>query len=295
MTGTARHRQTVLVPAGILALSLSGCTTTETILNNDTQLGAKSDQPGTSYSPHDGEYNGLDITVVNALFRDLGLESPHPSGVLSRDRARALRDKDVDLVAATFSITPKRMQTREEGGEGLDFVGPYASTQQGFLVRKENDDIRRLVDLNGKHVCVWAGTTSANELQSKAYDGISKRTETDAQSCVAALLNDEVDAVSTDQLILYGFMDRYPSLKVIPQIKFGEPNDYGIAMVKGHRADCKKLRDALKRYVNGPDWDRDVENNLPRLPKTERDEAHPTTAEISALSCVDEPANGSTD
>lgn len=290
----ARYRRVALVPAALLTLSLSGCGT-ESILNNDTQLGAKSDQPGTSYSPHDGEFNGLDITIVNALFRDLGYDSPRPSGVLSKNRARVLHDNDVQLIAATFSITPDRMQTKEKGGDGLDFVGPYATTQQGVLVEASNTDIQRLSDLNGKQVCVWEGTTSDTELSGKAYAGIAKRKETDARTCVQALLDGQVDAVSTDQLILYGFMDRYPSLKVVPQIKFGEPNDYGIAMAKGHREDCEKLRDALKHYVSGPDWDRDVENNLPGLPKADRDEAHPTENEISSLSCVDEPANSSTD
>ncbi|MEE1737157.1 transporter substrate-binding domain-containing protein [Streptomyces sp. BE147] len=284
-----------LVPAALLALSLSGCGT-DSILNDDTRVGSKSDQPGTSYSPHDGEFNGLDITVVNALFRDLGYDSPRPIPVQSKNRTRDLHDGDIHLVAATFSITPKRMQTEGKGGEGLDFVGPYASTQQGVLVAESDTGIQELSDLDGKQVCVWKGTTSDTELSGKAYENIRLRRETDARTCVRALLDGHVSAVSTDQLILYGFMEHYRGrLKVVPEIKFGEPNDYGIAMLKKHRKDCEKLRDALKHYVSGPDWDRDVENNLPQLPKSERDEAHPTEDEISSLSCVDEPKNMPTD
>ncbi|MFJ2090290.1 transporter substrate-binding domain-containing protein [Streptomyces sp. NPDC087901] len=297
MAGAAQRRWAALTAAALLYVTVTGCSSDPpSILGDHTEVGAKSDQPGTSFSPHDGEYNGFDIAVVGTLMNMLGYDTPRFSGVLSKNRARLLHDGDVQLVAATFSITPTRMAPRSKGGDDLDFVGPYASTHQGFLVRANDRSIRNLGDLDGKVVCVWEGTTSANELSKAAYDKIVKRTEDDANYCVNALKEKEVDAVSTDQLILYGFMQANPSLKVVPGIKFGEPNDYGIAMAKGHRKDCVRLRDKLTEYVRqATSWERDFQNSLPAVPKAVRDEAKPTESEISALSCVDEPGAGTAD
>ncbi|MFD8692747.1 transporter substrate-binding domain-containing protein [Streptomyces sp. NPDC059651] len=295
MAAAARRRWAALTAAALLYVT--GCTSDPpSILGNDTEVGAKSDQPGTSFSPHDGEYNGFDIAVVGTLMNMLGYETPRFSGVLSKNRAQLLHDGDVQLVAATYSITPTRMAPKEKGGDDLDFVGPYASTHQGFLVRANDRSIRTLADLYGKVVCVWKGTTSANELSKAAYDKIVKRTEEDAGYCVNALKEKEVDAVSTDMLILYGFMQANPSLKVVPGIKFGEPNDYGIAMAKGHRKDCVRLRDKLTEYVRqATSWERDFQNSLPAVPKAVRDEAKPAESDIQALSCVDEPGAATAD
>ncbi|MGW7094163.1 hypothetical protein [Streptomyces sp. NPDC054874] len=37
---------------------------------------------------------------------------------------------------------------------------------------------------------------------------------------------------------------------------FGPISDYGIAMAKGHREDCKKLKQALVDYAQSNDWNR---------------------------------------
>ncbi|MCX4906580.1 transporter substrate-binding domain-containing protein [Streptomyces sp. NBC_00878] len=293
-----RPTATAAIAAAVLLVLATGCSSSPSSITDDgrVEVGAKSDQPGTSFSPHDGEYNGFDITVVRELLRTMGIDEPDFEGVLSKNRDVDLRSGDLELVAATFSITADRMKPEDEGGKDLDFAGPYASTHQGILVRAADyGRYGNLSDLKGKQVCVWESTTSADELKSEAYDGISVRTETDANYCVKALREGEVDAVSTDRLILFGFMAAEPGLKVVPGIKFGTPNDYGIAMAKGHRKDCEKLRDALKKYVTGNDWARDFALNLPEVPKAERDEAQPTTADIEALSCRDKPANATAD
>ncbi|WP_328901476.1 MULTISPECIES: transporter substrate-binding domain-containing protein [unclassified Streptomyces] len=302
MAGAFRNRRALTVPAAmataLVYVSATGCDSEPpSILSDRTEVAAKSDQPGTSYSPHDGEYNGFDIAVVGNLMNMLGYDTPRFSGVLSKNRAKLLHDGDVQLVAATFSITPTRMAPKDEGGDDLDFVGPYASTLQGFLIHKDDDrNIRTLADLDGRTVCVWRGTTSANELNKPSHNTIVTRVEEDAKTCVNALKAKEVDAVSTDQLILYGFMQANPTLRVVPGLKFGEPNDYGIAMAKGHRKDCVRLRDVLKQYVRqATSWERDFQNSLPKVPKETRDEAKPTEDEIMALSCVDRPGDSPAD
>ncbi|MBL3671582.1 transporter substrate-binding domain-containing protein [Streptomyces sp. M2CJ-2] len=297
-----RHRsraiRTGAAGAALVGAALAGCSSEPPSLfaEGRIEVGAKSDQPGTSYSPHDGEFNGFDITVAREVLDRVGVKSLDFEGVLSENRARDLHEGDIQLVAATYSITTDRMAPRSEDGDGLDFVGPYASTQQGVLVRTEDSGrYKRLSDLNGQLVCVWKGTTSAAELERKAYGDIRTATETDARDCVRRLREKTVDAVSTDQLILYGFMEDDPGLTVERALTFGAFNDYGIAMVKGHRDDCRKLQQALMDYARSNDWDRDFQNNLPRVPKAIRDEARPTDDDIDRYSCRDKPGNAKVD
>ncbi|MGW0464547.1 transporter substrate-binding domain-containing protein [Streptomyces sp. NPDC003027] len=304
-SGGARRRGGVRVAVAALAAVMAavvaaGCTSPpESMFGEGKQVrvGTKGDQPGTSFTRHAGVYDGFDIAVAKEVLGGVGVAEPLFTGVLSKNRAIDLRKGAVDLVVGTYSITKKRMApTTEPNGEGLDFVGPYASTPQGVLVRAEDRDrYHALDDLDGRLVCVWKGTTSVQELSRPAYRQIRLHEEEDAAYCVKALKEGRVDAVSTDQMILYGFMEAEPALTVVPGIAFGATNDYGIAMVKGHREDCERLRDALKTYVSGNDWDRDFQNNLDVMPAAERNEAKPTTSEIDAVSCRDHPANASID
>ncbi|WP_327681511.1 transporter substrate-binding domain-containing protein [Kitasatospora sp. NBC_00458] len=298
MAGSKRRTSAVRAAAGafVLALAAGGCGADEPPslfgAGKKVRVGAKNDQPGTGLEVHAREFVGLDITVARELLDRVGSEPPKFEGVLSKDRAPVLRDHDVDLVAATFSITVQRMQPVKEGGEGLDFVGPYASGLQGMLVRAaDHDRYRTLADFNGRLVCVWRSTTSGIELDKPAYRDIRQSSRDDASSCVKALKAGDVDAVTTDQLILYGFMEAEPSLEVVAGVAFGAPNDYGIAFAKGHRKDCEKLRDALKAYAVNNEWVRDFEINLPKVPLALRNEARPEPSEIDALSCRDRPAD----
>ncbi|MFE7548322.1 transporter substrate-binding domain-containing protein [Streptomyces gardneri] len=263
------------------------------------RVGAKGDQPGTGYEPHDGEFEGFDITMTREVLGKLGVDGDDVKfdGVLSKNRETSLQNGDFDLVAATYSITLNRTLPISEGGAGLDFVGPYASTLQGVLVQAaDKDRYRHVSDLDGRNVCVWEGTTSLAELSKPAYHLVKLTVLTDATACVNTLEEGNVDAVSTDQLILYGFMGAHPKLTVAPGIAFGVPNEYGIAMYRtpAHRKECERLREALKDYVTGNDWDHDFESNLPLVPPAARNEAKPTTTDIDALSCRERPGNAKT-
>ncbi|MFE3145928.1 MULTISPECIES: transporter substrate-binding domain-containing protein [unclassified Streptomyces] len=271
-----------------LSLALAGCSSEpESFLVNGVDVGVKGDQPGTSFLFADGDYRGFDVSIAKAVLRGVGVDDPNPQGVLSRNRVNDLRKGRVKLVAATFSITPDRMKPRSEKGDGLDFVGPYAVTHQGMLVRADEsesyDDIKKFV---GKNVCVWEETTSAKLLESPAYNGIGHTTVTDAKQCIEGLKKGIYDAVSTDQLILYGFAKANPELAVVEDVKIGPPNKYGIAMVKGHSEDCKKLKKSLLEYLGGDGWSNAFKDNL-GLPDAIRESARPTTEEIEDSSCVD--------
>ncbi|MCZ9347425.1 transporter substrate-binding domain-containing protein [Streptomyces sp. TRM76130] len=121
----------------------------------EIDVGMHKDLPGMSLLEN-YTYSGFD----NALFLDLerwledevGVQVTRNADVPSAARIAELQSGDADLIIASFSVTPDRMAE-------IDFVGPYLTTVQGFLVQADSG-IRTHDDLTGKRVCTWDGTTS---------------------------------------------------------------------------------------------------------------------------------------
>ncbi|KUL47325.1 hypothetical protein ADL22_10325 [Streptomyces sp. NRRL F-4489] len=283
-TGTTALLTLTALAATATACGSSGSEENSLFASGRVSVGVKSDQPGTSKLDHYSPV-GFDITLANRLLKKLGAE-PDFGAVPSEDRSTVLKNKKKDLVIATFSITDERAAE-------LDFVGPYATTSQGVMVRKDDHRIRKDEDLNGKTVCTWPGTTSAETLRTMA-SRVTVYEARDASSCIADLEKKKsADAVSTDQMILYGFTQEHPGLRVVPEVTIGRKNNYGIAMDKGHRDDCRKLLDALRDYLTGSDWAQDFAFTLHAIPGADplwESNYKPRVDTLDAYSCRDKLA-----
>jgi glutamate transport system substrate-binding protein len=278
----------VIVAVGLtLAVSSGSDEQDDTFLGKERiSVGMHNDLPGISYEEN-YRRSGLDQLVLEQIKEGLGIKSASPSNVSSEGRIPALQKGEVDLVIAAFSITPERMKE-------IDFVGPYATTRQGFLVGPKST-VHELNDFKGEAVCSWEGTTSVATLQEFRREGIEIKELVDASDCIEALKRGEVQAVSTDQMILYGFARHYAKegLRVVPGVTIGAPQHYGIGLPKGHRADCLKLREFVKRYVESSDWINDVTTSLPDIPAQEPgwiSDYKPSDESIDARSCRDKPS-----
>ncbi|UYQ65821.1 transporter substrate-binding domain-containing protein [Streptomyces peucetius] len=243
------------------------------------------DLPGVSYSSN-YDRSGLDFLVLQHIQEELDVAFSEPVDVSSGDRVTQLLERKADMTIASFSITAERMDL-------IDFVGPYLKTRQGFLVGPQGAGAERLSDLRGSRICTWQGTTSREALEGiRKTVGADPVTLTDASDCIEQLISGQVQAVSTDQAILYGFAQRHEKdgLRVVPDVTIGAPQYYGIGLPKGHRADCGKLEEWLKRHVGTSTWIRDVETSLPTLPEENPawiSSHKPNSAEIEARSCRD--------
>ncbi|MFH8607454.1 transporter substrate-binding domain-containing protein [Streptomyces sp. NPDC018029] len=238
------------------------------------------DLPGVSFL--DGyTWSGYDHLFAQKFKNEFGVKVA-PADVATKDRVTSLTSDNADLVIAAFSITPERMKQ-------IDFAGPYLTNYQGFLVGKKGAAIRSMNDLRGKRVCAWSGTTNIGPLQGLGFEVVEMPS---AKACLKALVSGGVDAFSTDQLILYGFAHQHAKdrLKVIPDLTVGAPQYYGVGMPKGHRSDCRRLRDFIKKYVESNDWIQDIQVSLPEVPKTDPNWASrlkPSMDSIEARSCRD--------
>ncbi|MEV0259303.1 transporter substrate-binding domain-containing protein [Streptomyces sp. NPDC050732] len=219
-------------------------------------IAVKKGQPGFSTrSEEEDDFAGFEAQLVQFLGSDLDFKSADWD-VQSRNREKVLRERSMDLVVATYSITEPR-------DKKIDFTAPYLKTYQGVLVREKEKGINRLADVDGKRVCSVRGSTGDPESE---QDDKAKKSVRDAlgpnvvaelrnsyKTCVKDLTRGNFHAVWTDKIILEGFAQdpRYKNdVKVVRSITVKKLQFYGIGLREGHEADCRKLNGALKRFLD---------------------------------------------
>ncbi|MFI1934113.1 transporter substrate-binding domain-containing protein [Streptomyces sp. NPDC020330] len=243
------------------------------------------DLPGVSYNKN-YRRSGIDVLLYEHLKKEMKAQFSGPADVSSSERIPKLLSEDADLVIASFSITGDRMRK-------VDFVGPYLTTRQGFLVGPKNAHIKTDADMRGKRVCTWEGTTSTDVVEEiKDTTGLAPVELDDASDCIEALIGGRTDAVSTDKAILYGFAELHVEdrLSVVRGVEVGGPQHYGVAMRKDSREDCRKIAAWMKKYVGTSTWTQDMKTSLPLLVTKEPDwisDYKPNPAAIDARSCRD--------
>ncbi|HIT75176.1 MAG TPA: glutamate ABC transporter substrate-binding protein [Candidatus Avipropionibacterium avicola] len=236
----------VLAVAAVMALaagSLTACSGDD----GAVKIGIKFDQPGLGQQVGNS-YEGFDIDVANFVAKELGYESVEFVETPSAQRETMLQSDQVKMIFATYSITDERK-------EKVSFAGPYIIAGQDLLVRADATDINGPEDLPGKRLCSVKGSTSAQNLNDK-YGGQAQLQEYDNYSkCVEALAAGNIDVVSTDNTILYGFasQDQYKGkIKVVGET-FSEER-YGVGIKKGDTELCNKINDALTKMVESGEW-----------------------------------------
>ena len=202
-------------------------------------IGVKADQPGLGLQTG-STYAGFDIEIAKIVAKGLGVAE---SGItwkttVSANREPYIQQGQVDLVVATYTINDDRKKV-------VNFAGPYFVAGQDLLV-PANSTIIGPESLAGKKVCSVTGSTPAKRIKSDYAS--AKLQEFDSYSkCVTALAGGQVDAVTTDDIILAGYasQEQYAGkFKVVGKPFSTEP--YGIGLKKADTAGCTKINDILK-------------------------------------------------
>ncbi|GGO95842.1 glutamate ABC transporter substrate-binding protein [Wenjunlia tyrosinilytica] len=211
------------------------------------KIGVKFDQPGIGYlKPGSHHLTGFDIEIARIIAGKLGIKPSHIKWVetISSNREKFLRNRTVDLVLATYSITPERRKI-------VGMAGPYYTTGQQLLVRQDEKSIKGPKSTVGRKVCSITGTTSIDTF--KQVSGVTPVTFPAESDCVRELLNKNVDAFTTDGAILLGYAAQHPkALKVV-----GDPftqERYGVGYRKGDRAMCEFIKQTLWDSYNDGTW-----------------------------------------
>ncbi|MDA5140679.1 bifunctional serine/threonine-protein kinase/glutamate ABC transporter substrate-binding protein [Streptomyces sp. AD681] len=219
-------------------------------------IGAKEDQPGLSFYNEDtGVWSGFDVDIAYALAGKLGYDKAQVDfyGVTTANRASKLKNGEVDLVVASYSMTPAR-----EKRDGIKFVGPYYKAGSSLLVRKNSAkyDLDEAVDVkrNQVEVCTARDSTYADRLKEDGYTTGKWQPDT-YKECVERLLDkrSSVYAVASDDVLLAGYARNDPAhLKLLPSGAGTEP--YGVATRKDDPLLQSKVCSGLQEILAGKEW-----------------------------------------
>ena len=172
----------------------------------------------------DDSLRGFDAGLYQLLARYiLGDETKYElTQVDSSTRESVLQSDQVDVVFATYSITPARQEV-------ISFAGPYYTSQQAVLIKAGNTDITGIESLAGKNVATQAGSTGPEILAEYAPDAIVQEFETDIEARTA-LEQGRVDAYVTDYTLLLNALVQNPGVYEIAGDVFGPEDNYGVGL-----------------------------------------------------------------
>ena len=207
------------------------------------KVGTKFDQPGFGLANLDGVPEGFDVEIAKIIAGELGVaaDAIEYTETPSAIREEVLETDQVDLVAATYTIN-------EERAERIDFAGPYYVAGQALMVRTEDaETITTPDDLSDPaiRVCSVDGSTPSETI--REYLGSEDQLtlfETYSE-CADSLGNDQLDVVTTDNVILLGLVDASDGAYTLVGEAFTE-EPYGIGVKNEDVEFCQFINDTLE-------------------------------------------------
>jgi glutamate transport system substrate-binding protein len=238
-------------------------------------IGTKFDQPGFGLQGLDGVPTGFDVEIAKIIAAGLGISADQINWVEapSAVREEIIEQARVDMVVATYTINDARK-------ERISFAGPYYEAGQALMVRSDDDTISGPDDLReaGTRVCSVSGSTPSQEILN--YIDESQLTLFDVYTrCADALRTNQVDAVTTDNVILLGFIDESGGeFKLAGDTFTTEP--YGIGITRGDTEFCEFIHEQLQEASESGAYTEAWESTAGQI----ADVTTPTLPELDACS-----------
>jgi glutamate transport system substrate-binding protein len=211
------------------------------------RVGTKFDQPLFGLKPPAADPIGFDVEIARIIAGELGIDDDGIEWVetVSANREPFIKDDRVDIVVATYTINDERK-------EEVDFAGPYYTAGQSIMVMEDNDEIAGPDDLADKTVCSVEGSTPAENIRTEIPDAELSLTDTYSK-CLDPLRQGQVDAVSTDNVILAGLIDENPDeFKLVGDLFTEEP--YGVGLKKDDDEFRDFINDVLEASFEDGRW-----------------------------------------
>ena len=206
------------------------------------KVGTKFDQPGFGLQGLDDKPAGFDVEIAKLVAAKLGIGEDRiqwvetPSAV----REESIERGTVDLVVATYTINDKRK-------ERISFAGPYYVAGQQLMVRSDDTAITGPDSLkaNGSaKVCSVTGSTPAETIKTYLASPSQLVLFDVYDKCADALRTGQVDVVTTDNVILLGFVSESEGAFKLAGDQFTE-EPYGIGVKKGDTQLCEFVNQVL--------------------------------------------------
>jgi len=195
-----------------IVVPLSGCQSTttdqgksllDTIQESKTiKIGILDGSPPYSQLGANGEPEGYDVDIAKAIAETLGA-TPKWTVVDIPGRVTSLQTKQLDMVVADFTRTPKRAMS-------IDFTVPYLIVRNMFLVRADSS-FQTVDDINKPDVriAITRGGTAEQWVPRFAPNAklVAFNTEGD---CVQAIQSNQADVLTQDNLFNAKLMSDNP-------------------------------------------------------------------------------------
>jgi glutamate transport system substrate-binding protein len=221
----------------------AGTTMAELSEAGSITIGTKFDQPGFGLENLEGEVEGFDVEVAKIIAGALGIA---PEDISFEQTPSAVREEvleggEVDMVVATYTINDARK-------ERITFAGPYYTAGQQIMVASDNDDITgpdSLKDNPDAKICSVTGSTPSEQIKEYLASPDQLVLFDEYSQCADSLSNGQVAAVTTDNVILLGFVSESDgAFKLVGEQFTEEP--YGIGIAKGDVAFCEFINTTLQ-------------------------------------------------
>lgn len=211
-------------------------------------VGTKFDQPLFGLVGPDGTPVGFDVEIAKIIAGELGIapDKIEWTETVSANRETFIEEDRVDIVVATYTINDDRKQV-------IDFAGPYYLAGQSLMVRADDDSIKSEADLTGKIVCSAEGSTPAKNIEENFPDA-ELRTFSQYTDCLDPLRNGQVDVLTTDNVILAGYVAESPDDFKLAGEQFTE-EPYGIGLKKDDTDFRNFINDTLEAAYEDGRWD----------------------------------------
>lgn len=287
-----RRKSFVVAASAALALTLSACgggggtTSDPTVADTPTfaagstmeklasagsiKIGTKFDQPLFGQVGLDGKPIGFDVEIGKLIAAKLGIAADKIewSETVSANREPFIEQGRVDLVIATYTINDNRKQV-------VSFAGPYYEAGQALMVNVDNDTIKTPEDVRGKKVCSVTGSTPAATIVEEY--GAELVPAATYSACLEPLRNKQVEAITTDNVILAGFVDKEPEAFKLASDETFTKEPYGIGLKKDDTVFRNWINDQLEEFAKDGSykaaWEAtagSVIKTAPELPELDR-------------------------
>ncbi|WP_304339574.1 transporter substrate-binding domain-containing protein [Campylobacter ureolyticus] len=156
--------------------------------SNEIKIGVRTDFPPFSQIK-DGEFTGFEVELAKAIGNKI-LDNKGKVvlvGVEAKDRIPMLKNDQIDLMVANFTMTDERKKA-------VDFSFPYLLDFMGILA-PSNSHLNKLSSFNGKKLLVIPGTTSDEFLKDNKtkFKNIEVVSCENLYDCLTKLKNNEGD------------------------------------------------------------------------------------------------------
>ncbi len=215
------------------------------------KVGTKFDQPGFGLKGLSGKPEGFDVEVAKIIVKELGIPEDKIEYVETPSKVRedVIINGNVDFVVATYTINDKRK-------ERIAFAGPYYEAGQNIMVKADDTTITGPDSFKDgtKKVCSVTGSTPAEEIKKSVKDVATQLVLFDTyDKCRDALKGGQVNAVTTDNVILLGYIAKEEGQYKLAGDNFTK-EPYGIGVKLEDKDFRTFINDTLEKAYGDGSW-----------------------------------------